>query len=37
MLQTNTNSEGMIALDDFGNSMGHILPQQVSKITNIIK
>jgi len=36
MLQTNTNPEGMIALDDFGNSVGHIMPQQVSKMSNII-
>lgn len=29
MIQTNTNQEGMIALDDFGNSVGQIMPQQV--------
>lgn len=32
MIQANTNQEGMIALDDFGNSVGQIIPQQVCKI-----
>lgn len=34
MIQANTNQEGMIALDDFGNSVGQIMPQQVCKILN---
>lgn len=29
MIQSNTNQEGMIAIDDFGNSVGQIMPQQV--------
>lgn len=29
MIQANTNQEGMIALEDFGNSVGQIMPQQV--------
>lgn len=30
IIQTgNSNQEGMIALDDFGNSVGQIMPQQV--------
>jgi hypothetical protein len=29
MIQANTNQEGMIALDDFGNSVGQLMPQQV--------
>jgi len=29
MIQANTNQEGMIALDDFGNSVSHLMPQQV--------
>lgn len=35
MIQANTNQEGMIALDDFGNSVGQIMPQQVCKILNL--
>lgn len=30
MIQANTNQEGMISLDDFGNSVGQLMPQQVS-------
>jgi len=29
MIQANTNQEGMIALDDFGNSVGQLMPQQL--------
>lgn len=32
MIQTNTNQEGMIALDDFGNSVSQLMPQQVRKV-----
>lgn len=36
MIQSNTNQEGgMIAIDDFGNSVGQIMPQQVCIATNI--
>lgn len=34
MIQTNTNQEGMIALDDFGNSVGQLMPQQVCALKN---
>lgn len=32
MIQGNANQDGMIALDDFGNSVGQMMPQQVCKI-----
>jgi len=28
-MQTNQNQEGMIALDDFGNTVGQLMPHQV--------
>lgn len=34
MIQANTNQEGMISLDDFGNSVGQLMPQQVCKCIN---
>jgi len=33
MMQTNQNQDGMIALDDFGNSVGQLMPHQVCKNT----
>lgn len=36
MIQGNANQDGLIALDDFNNSVGQMLPQQVCKIISII-
>lgn len=32
IIQPTSNQEGMMALDDFGNSVGQIMPQQVCTI-----
>jgi len=29
MIQTNQTQEGMLALDDFGNTVGQLMPHQV--------
>lgn len=36
MIQSNANQDGLIALDDFNNTVGQMLPQQVCRISSLI-